>query len=162
MEAVMHPTIAYQLVQERIADLHRQTGSETLSRAATGAWSTRVSTRRPGSGRAGRPRSQTSTGPKLASSQLVTKPVDTLGRLAGALFGLASFSRRPSRLHRVTNGDRSFSSDGPVVPLVGASVTPMSHPSTSGSRPPAGPAHRAEWPERALCVARVHVGDHRD
>ena len=33
----MHPTIAYQLVQEHMADLHRQARGETLILASTGA-----------------------------------------------------------------------------------------------------------------------------
>ena len=69
----MHPFIAYQLVQERMADLHRQARNETLTLAATGAGAKQAPARRAQVAGPGRPESQSATCPTLAKLETLSE-----------------------------------------------------------------------------------------
>ena len=142
----MHPFIAYQLVQERMADLHRQARSETLTLAATGAGAEQVPPRRAQVAGPGRPESQSAPCPALAKLETLVKPARSLRRLARSLVQLAALSRKPSRARPVTRAYSGRSSDGSVVSPEQASVTLSFHLSTSGSGTPLRRAHGADRP----------------
>jgi hypothetical protein len=139
-ETAIHPTIAYCLVQERIAELHRHARIETLTSAAIAGGTRDPRARRAQAAEPGCAQSQSQTGPTLAKLELFMKPIRALGPLASVLVRLASLSRRPSRSRPVTDAASGLSSDGSLVSRVQASVTPLSNPSTSGSGVPPGPA----------------------
>ncbi len=63
----MHPTIAYQLVQEHMADLHRQARGEALTLAATEAGAKQAPARRAQVARPSRPESRSATRATLES-----------------------------------------------------------------------------------------------
>ena len=142
----MHPTIAYQLVQEHMADLHRQARGETLILASTGAGAKQVPARRAQVAGPGRPEPQSATCRTLAKLETLVKPLHSLRRLVRSLVRLAALSRKRSRPRSVTHAYSGLSSDASAVSRGEAPGTPSFHPSTSGSGIPLRPAHGADHP----------------
>lgn len=93
----MHPTIAYHLAQERIADLHRQARSETLTLAAIGAGAKQIPERRAQVGGPGCQESQSATRLTLAKLETLVKPVHSLGVLARSLVRAHAVNRPNGR-----------------------------------------------------------------
>jgi hypothetical protein len=152
-ETGIHPTIAYRLAQERIAELHRHARTETLTSAAITGGTRDPRERRAQAAGHECPQSQSQTSPTLAKLELFMKPIRALGRRASVLVRLASLSRRPSRSRPVTHAAISLSVDGSLVSRQ-VSVTPLSNPSTSGSGIPSGPAGEVSQPyASARCAA---------
>lgn len=112
----MHPTIAYQLVQEHMADLHRQARGEALTLAATEAGAKQAPARRAQVARPSRPESRSATRATL---------IHPLRRLAGSLVRLATLSRKPSRPRPVNHAYSGLSCDASVVSQGPACVEPQ-------------------------------------
>ena len=92
----MHPTIAYHVAQERIADLHRQVRNETSALAATGTGAGQAPARRAQDAGPGRP---SRSSPLFDPGQIpVSQEAGPFSRPPGQVCPVGCLSREPSRL----------------------------------------------------------------